>query len=392
MANKFDASASAVGYLFQCRWALLAGIRACKTQPSLDISIERFDDVAFEQTGEPVELIQTKHHGGPGDLSDTSVDLWKTIGNWAERLSENASAILDSSLSIITTAVAKDESAAAKLRYDHTEQDVSAALSLLETAASTSTNQKTESHRKRFMSLGPLVRRSLISAIRVYDRAPNIIDVRAQIEEECWPAVAQEHIGAFVDYLEGWWFASVAKALAQDGGDAIPVQRIRSKIDELRENFKLSSLPLMEFELTERSDATSDDNRTFVRQLKLVDLSDLIISNSIRDYYRCSEQRSRWARENLLLDGETERYDRDLIDRWNRMFLAKIDEDKEQTAESKKNCGKTIFHWANNASLPFRNRGELWLSAGAFQNLSDQLRIGWHPEFQKFLSATTDGG
>ena len=59
--NAHEASASAVGYLFQCRYALYAGLRAIPNDPQLEISIEKFDDVGFEAQGEPTQLIQTKH-------------------------------------------------------------------------------------------------------------------------------------------------------------------------------------------------------------------------------------------------------------------------------------------------------------------------------------------
>src|SRR5262245_53601311 len=60
--NAHEAGASATGYLFQCRYALLAGLRAIPDSPQLELSIEKFDDVAFTTGGEPTELIQTKHH------------------------------------------------------------------------------------------------------------------------------------------------------------------------------------------------------------------------------------------------------------------------------------------------------------------------------------------
>jgi len=84
--NTHGAAASAMGYLFQCRYALLEGLRAAPDTPQLLISIEKFDDVAFEANGEPTALIQTKHHvDQAGDLTDASVDLWKTIAVWLRR-------------------------------------------------------------------------------------------------------------------------------------------------------------------------------------------------------------------------------------------------------------------------------------------------------------------
>jgi hypothetical protein len=48
VGNKHDAAAAATGYLYQCRYALLAGLQAIPDAPELEISIEKFDDVAFE--------------------------------------------------------------------------------------------------------------------------------------------------------------------------------------------------------------------------------------------------------------------------------------------------------------------------------------------------------
>src|SRR3954470_4386170 len=91
--NPHGAAASALGYLFQCRYALLEGLRAVPDTPQLLISIEKFEDVAFEANGEPTDLIQTKHHiDKTGDLSDASVDLWKTIGIWLKRVAEDIEA------------------------------------------------------------------------------------------------------------------------------------------------------------------------------------------------------------------------------------------------------------------------------------------------------------
>ena len=88
LSGSHDASASLTGYLFQARYALLRGLEEGRHHPGHALSIEKFDDVAFEEAGRPVELIQTKHHGNRGDVSDTSVDLWKTLHITAVRLTE----------------------------------------------------------------------------------------------------------------------------------------------------------------------------------------------------------------------------------------------------------------------------------------------------------------
>lgn len=57
----FNAGPAAAGYLYQCRYALLAALQLGDVS-GVEISIEQLDDVAFERDGEPLALIQTKHH------------------------------------------------------------------------------------------------------------------------------------------------------------------------------------------------------------------------------------------------------------------------------------------------------------------------------------------
>src|SRR6202035_4569861 len=80
--SDFTAAPSMLGYLFQVRYALALLLRA--ENPESIISIEKFDDIAFEEGGEPKELLQTKHRTTrTGSLSDSSADLWKTLKIWA---------------------------------------------------------------------------------------------------------------------------------------------------------------------------------------------------------------------------------------------------------------------------------------------------------------------
>jgi len=122
-----EARASAMGYLFQCRYALLMAIQAIPDTPQLEIAIEKFDDVSFEADGAPTHLIQTKHHiGRTGNLTDASVDLWKTLLVWSKRVAKDGKAPFRTKFMLLTTGLAPDGSAASFLpmrNRDETEAD-----------------------------------------------------------------------------------------------------------------------------------------------------------------------------------------------------------------------------------------------------------------------------
>jgi len=80
----FDASPSALGYLYQCRYALLLALQK-DDNPNLCLSIEKLDDIAFhESPSNPSvarECLQFKHKiNRAGGLGDSSPDIWKTLG------------------------------------------------------------------------------------------------------------------------------------------------------------------------------------------------------------------------------------------------------------------------------------------------------------------------
>lgn len=241
--NKFDATASMVGYFYQCRYALLAAIVAVRENPGSEISIEKFDDVAFEQSGLPIELIQTKHHiGKQGNLSDASVDLWKTLRVWSERAKDEISVLSSTRFFLITTASAPKDSAASLLQTNN--RDEKAARTILEGVATASKSATNAAAYKSFTALSPDAQLSLLRAVTVLDNSSSINDVLGDIEAELFHAVTSEHLPLLVERLEGWWVGLVIQSLSTVSNNSIPVTAVDAKIDELRESFQRDALSI----------------------------------------------------------------------------------------------------------------------------------------------------
>ena len=380
------------GYLYQARYALLRGLEEGRHHPSHALSIERFDDVAFEEHGRPLELIQTKHHVSRGDVSDTSVDLWKTLNIWIPRTVADPTDADSTRFVFLTTSVAAEGSALSFLRHTNDGRDASRAADLLVSAATTSQNQTTAAARKAFLALTLATRRLLVHNIWVFDNAPTIIDVRDEIESVLHYSAPPEQVANLTDQLEGWWFNRVTVALTDSHTAIIPLASILNKVSELRERFKVGALALDdEIETMPPVTELPNDNRTVIRQMRFIAVSDDEVRATVHDYYRAYDQRSRWARENLLLDGEADRYDRNLCDVWHRRFLAcTADLADDADARTKEAHGRAVFRWAREYQKPFRNRDEIWLSSGSLQMLADDVRVGWHPKFEALLSSRKD--
>lgn|GEM_PF-2079798 len=66
-----------LGYLYQIRYAL--ALLLDNDNENLQISIEKFDDIAFSANDVPKQLIQLKHHvRHQGSLTDASTE-WKKM-------------------------------------------------------------------------------------------------------------------------------------------------------------------------------------------------------------------------------------------------------------------------------------------------------------------------
>ena len=390
--NTHEASASAAGYLFQCRYALYAGLRAIPYTPQLEISVEKFDDVGFETQGEPTELIQTKHHiGKQGNLTDASADLWKTLLIWCKRVAQDIDAPFRMRFVLLTTGTAPEDSAASFLRMR--DRDVEEADKRLLRVVATSKNKDNTASYRAYATLPQELRLSLLRAIDVLDASPNIIDVRDEIARELYHAATRDQLDHLVERLEGWWFGVVVKAMTGAGPNAIPVLAIDQRVDELREEFKRGALPV-DYKTKDPPPAVVAelDKRPFVRQLRRIQIGPTRVEWAIRDYYRASEQRSRWAREDLLVDGELETYEQELVEAWQPRHAALLDELTPTCPPEKKvQLGQTLFKWAEqDASFPLRSVRERFLTHGSYHILSYRYALGWHPDYK--ADATSDDG
>lgn len=381
--NKFDATASMVGYLYQCRFALFKAIRATRDAPGADISIERFDDVAFEQNGEPIELIQTKHHlSGRGSLSDTSTDLWKTLRVWSERITADPTTVTSSRFFLITTASAPPGSAASLLRAN--DRDEEKALELLETSSASSTNTSNESAYRAFRELSQTLRMDLLKTMTVFDATSNVLNLQADIQAELHHAAKTQDIPVLVEHLEGWWFRQVITSLSDADTPPISVVSVEAKIAELRESFQPNALPIdfAEFDVTQKI-LDEHNGRCFVRQLHDINVQQPRINLAIRDYYRAFEQRSRWTRDDLLVDNELQRYERCLIEAWQPRFESACEECEGQDDAARITEGRKIYKWAEcDADFPLRSVQQRFLTHGSFHILANRLAVGWHPDFR----------
>jgi hypothetical protein len=401
--KQFSAQAQnqALGYLYQVRYALLILLRNGFEDPEAQISIEYLDDIAaLEKDGDPKELIQMKHHVKKASLSDSSSDIWRTLRVWSENLLQGRMQLDDLTLTLITTEHASDNSIASKLRpFDSNTRNIDTALDTLNSIAQSSTNQANLAAYKAFLCLSDEQQKMLLSKIQILDDAPDIIEVHKEITNVLRYTTRPKFLDAVRDRLEGWWFSTVVQHLSKksiDEGEntslVIPHRDLQIMLNNIQEQFLDDNLPIdYSDQIIVDEDAAKKDCRIFVKQLNLIEVNILRIQKAISDFYRASEQRSRWIRDDILLVSELDQYEAKLCDEWERLFaMMQEDIDSDLTDINLIKEGRKLFNSIQYANIPIRSRcTEAYIMRGSFHMLADNLYVGWHADFRNRLKTFT---
>jgi hypothetical protein len=387
--NDFSAASSLIGYLYQVKYGLLDALRRTRRKNDFICQFELLDDVHFE-SGTEIELLQTKHHiSKAAKLTDASPDLWKALRIWSEHI-KSEKYVEGTIFYLITTAVASPGSAPCYLKPSEKKGSAGTALERFTATANSSTNVTNQPAYLAFKSLDGTQRRLLTDSIVILDGEPNVEDIDEELKKETFWASERRHLGSFIKRLEGWWIRRVVRLLMEENHNPILSQEIYDEMASLREQFKSDNLPIDADILEMTVDASGHNDKNFVRQLELINVSSRRIVLAIKNYLRAAAQRSRWIREDLIMVGELDRYETSLRDEWELRFEQMRDELGQSAAEDAMHeAAKMLYKFFETGELPAIRPSctEPFIARGTYQILADQLKVGWHPEFMNRLSS-----
>lgn len=380
-SSAHEASASALGYLFQAQFALLELLRGQEERPDGAISLELHDDVAWEQDGRPIDLLQVKHHiRSVRTLGDKDDDVWRTIQSWMDTHApgdENGP-----SLTLVTTQRARPGTAMAALKVPAPAP--AEALKLLTTAAKESTAKETKGARASFLNLPPAQRAVFVRRMRVIDGTPSIDDVDAQVRVKLRAALPDGHADSFMKQLWAWWYEQTVEML-QKRHTSVSVNRLMQRISRIRDDYTSDRLPT----LVEREDFPAEaeaelSDARFVHQLRWVGAGRQL-NKAMVDYYRAYTQTVAWLEDDLVDLDELARFEGNLSDEWRREFDWMLDDlpddasDREQEQAGKALLRKTLDQTRYRIREAY---DEAFFARGKHHELADRGHIGWHPDFE----------
>lgn len=401
--DKYSASEQGLGYIYQARLALL---NLLQLSEDTAVFLEKDDDLDFIDGDGSKSLASLKHKAVGDKLTDLSTDFWKSVNIWLERYKRDGGSTSNLQFFLFTTGTVSTDSFLT--RFIPGQPDASDELTTLTELANASLakskSQIISPIAVAFNELSEPEKQDFLERILILDGSPRIDDIPSIIRDKHMRSIRREYREFVFERLEGWWTDTVIKQLTRARTEGIFGYEVSDKLSNFAEEYKSDNLPIT----FRRKQPTGEidiegDPRLFVTQLREIGLSSNRIRSAVLDYYRAFEQRSAWARENLLVSGEVEEYEDRLTDEWDRykdVVFEKLGDDSVENALHE--AGAILYNWAEFEtgkieSLRIRARvTEPYVLRGSFHILADarpKPRVYWHPKFLdrlgKVLGATS---
>ncbi|GAA5037620.1 hypothetical protein GCM10011506_34180 [Marivirga lumbricoides] len=389
----FSAKEPSLGYFYQIKYALLILLSNSKELENPKIKIENLDDVEIEDVN-TLKLMQTKLHiKNKANLTDGSVDFWKTIRIWAEHINNSRIDIDNTIFNLITTEKIPTSSLLFRFKSNITlDSHVSEIVDSLDKISFESKNVTNQKAYMAYQSLSLENKRKLIKRIRILDNSIGITEINSKIKKELIYSTYPNSLDAFLEILEGWWFTKSIENLTSQI-DSISASELQLKIANISDTFKSDNLPNhfpQQLEITD-DDVESLKDRTFIKQLEIINIKtkSKTLKRAISDFRRAFEQRSKWLRLHLLNPEEEELFDSKLLDYWKNIYDIMCDEAEDRNMEELPDLGKNFYLEQFAKTCPqvkIREKfNEDYLTRGSYQILADTKKIGWHPNYKKEL-------
>ncbi|MBY2942809.1 hypothetical protein HF264_24380 [Rhizobium leguminosarum] len=381
--SEHSAAEQGLGYIFQSRFALLKTLDL----PEEDaLFIERNDDVEFVGTDGSLSLASLKHKATGDKLTDLSVDFWKSVRIWLKHYNASGRTASRARFLLFHTGTVASGSFLSLFEEDSSD-DIARAAAAAEAIARTE-NKDLISLKDALDSLDSDEACDFYGRIAIFASTPRITDIPALVDKRL-RTVRREVRKPLFERLEGWWTNAVIDLLTGNRSEPLGVQEVSDKLAAFAEEYRMDNLPITHRDSRPSGQIdTLQDPRIFVRQLRALEVSENRMQFAIIDYYRAFEQRSSWARENLLISGEIEEYEDRLVEEWARykeICFENLASDSAETALL--TAGRELLRWAerDTGHLRIRERvTEPYVVRGVFHilaNAGPSPRVHWHPRF-----------
>lgn len=399
--GQHSADASLLGYYFQGMYAL---IRILDANDYDRISIETLDDVYLE--GNVKTLFQLKHSlTGKGKINEKSDGLWKTIRIWANMLKEEE--IDEDTFFIFVTPLEIDaNSSLTKLSENNSDRTQVMKALLLEANRVSTTRELAKTKKEKlpyntrwpgcdaYLSLNPEQRINLVNKITIHPNNFNIKDIHKEVTAKVRNTVPIGIRPKLVERLISWWDRRVVLGLLNEASRDISktelIQYIVTLIHELSEENLTDDFG----ERAEEADIPGELGGMMEAQIDLVNGGESRKKRAAVARWQARNQRDRWLEDDIINGIELIQLDDRLIRQWDDYFQTMkhdFDGEEEKVLTDE---GRSLLDWSHRKAhievMPVRvGWRQPYLIQGTYQQLAEDLKVGWHPHFEDRLKKSS---
>lgn len=375
-----DAKGQLIGYLYQIQYSLK--LLVSSEDYNVRIAIENIDDINLIGQSEQT-IYQLKHSIANSKISNSSVNFWKTIYNWLIFSKDNN--IDTTKFIMVTNMSSTNDSIIRSINNQELDEAVIEINKIIKTSASVSN----KTYFDYISKTDELVLKELLTNVVVLVDQENISELKPKIMHELKFAVSKLYLEDFYQRLLGFWYDACLSALHTPNESFINYEVLYSKIVDLSQEYRRDNLPSYE-EVTEQVELEEDkyEDKVFVKQLELINISSKRITHAIYDYYKAQYLRSNWTRLGFLVPGELEKYEKKLIREWENLYYAMIEEigHTKKTENELSVMRRKLYNSVISLDERIREKfNKSYFMTGNYHMLADNYEVGWHEKYKSIL-------
>ena len=400
MTRSKSAVPSALGYYHQGLFALVV---LCDANDDASVSVETDDDVVLNDTITTLHQLKHSLENRPA-LSLADSGFWKAIHNWSARPHDGTEQFV-----FATCAPVPDDSdliplVASSNRAKLLKSMVKEAERVRDERAAATAAGKKLPHAARadgceaFLSLGTAKRQdALLRYVRIIPESFSALDIPDQIAQKIGGTILPSVRGAIIERLVQWWDREVVLSLLKKRKRTIHKIELQQMLSKLMLEHSDESLP---DDFSVQKPTGGDDGgltRCMQRQIEWVDGGENRLNRAALARWRARNQRDAWMKSDITMAKALDEYDELLKEAWHDRFGPMTDDCRKLAADQHVVQGVKLLDWSHldapKAVRPIRNKWVAdYLVQGSFQQLADQGKVGWHPNFAALFKALQDEG
>ena len=390
---------SALGYYFQGLFALVVLL---ESSDGSAVSVETADDVVRHDGLN--SLFQLKHSTGtPRSLTVKNDGFWNTLGIWS-------SGPFDGSLSFVFVTCAKiaagsklacltvknSDRDALQQALDQEANRVSTARQTAKAAGRRIPHVDRAAGCQAYLELDSDDRKRLLDLIEIVPTSFTAATAPGEVQKRLQSVLLPSIRGQVVERLIEWWDRQVALSLIKKRSREIYKSELQIKLHDLLVEHSAQGLP-DDFSGREPASIEAETGRIMAKQIEWVRGGPSRLQRAVVARWRARNQRGAWLENDISIASDLDEFDKNLIEVWGGRHGPMVDDCQEIEEPERCNRGRTILDWSHHDAPkelpPFRRTwSQAYLVQGSFQQLAEQEKVGWHPDFETLLSSLKEAG